>query len=187
VARAGLSPDRVVDAAGVLADEVGISGLSFAALAERLGVKVPSLYKHVASLDAVRQSISVRAKNELADAMGAAAIGRSRDEALTAIAHAYRAWAGEHPGRYETTLRAAAPGDPADVRATERAIEVIFSALAGYGLSQEATIDATRMLRSGLHGFVAIEAAGGFMLPLDVDRSFGAMVAALDRALADWR
>ncbi|GAB3606127.1 TetR/AcrR family transcriptional regulator [Conyzicola nivalis] len=181
-----MTHDRVVEAAEVLADEVGIAGLSFAALADRLGVKVPSLYKHVASLDAVRQSISVRAKNDMADAIGAAAIGRSRGEAVRALSLAYRAWAGAHPGRYETTLRAAIPGDPADVRAGSRAVEVIFSALAGYDLSREATIDATRMLRSTLHGFVALEAAGGFMLPLDVDASFESILGALDRTFDGW-
>lgn len=143
MARAGLSPERVVDEAAQLADEVGTAGLSLAALAGRLGVKVPSLYKHVASLDGVRQAISVRAKAELADAIGAAAIGLSRGE-------------------------------------------VIFSALAGYDLTREQTVDATRMLRASLHGFIALEAAGGFMLPLDVDRSFAVMVTALDRALCDW-
>lgn len=186
MARAGLTPERVVDVAGALADEAGISGLSFAALAERLGVKVPSLYKHVTSLEAVRQAISVRAKAELADALGGAAIGRSDGDALRAIATAYRAWAGAHPGRYETTLRAAAPGDPADVAASSRAVEVIFAALAGYGLDREASVDATRMLRSSLHGFVALEAAGGFMLPVDLDRSFDTMIAALDRTLSTW-
>jgi AcrR family transcriptional regulator len=187
VARAGLTPDRVVEAAELLADEVGIQALSFAALADRLGVKVPSLYKHVSSLEAVRQSISVRAKNDMADAIGAAAIGRSRGEAVRALALAYRSWAGAHPGRYETTLRAAIPGDPADVRASSRAVEVIFASLDGYELSREATIDATRMIRSTLHGFVSLEAAGGFMLPLDVDASFEAIVAALDRTLDGWQ
>ena len=186
MARAGLTPDVVIDTAGTLADETGIAGLSFAALADRLGVKVPSLYKHVASLDAVRQAISVRAKDDLADAVGAAAIGRSRGEAVAALADAYRAWAGAHPGRYETTQRAADPNDPDDVRASTRLVQVIFAALAGYGLSERATIDATRAVRSSLHGFVAIESGGGFMLPIDVSGSFAAMVAGLDRALGSW-
>ena len=186
MARAGLTPERIVAEAGLLADEAGMAGLSFATLAQRLGVKVPSLYKHVASLDAVRQALSVLSKRELADAVGAAAIGHSRREALEALAHAYREWAGTHPGRYETTLRAADPSNDDDVRASTRLIEVVFAALGGYGLSESARIDATRMLRASLHGYVALEAGGGFMLPLDVDRSFDAMIAAHDRALVNW-
>jgi hypothetical protein len=47
-------------------------------------------------------------------------------------------------------------------------------------------IDATRALRAGLHGFITLEALGGFGMPRDVDASFEAMVAALVAAFADW-
>ena len=49
--RAGLNTDRVVAAAAELADEVGLDQLTLAALAARLGVRQPSLYKHVASIE----------------------------------------------------------------------------------------------------------------------------------------
>jgi AcrR family transcriptional regulator len=184
VARAGLTPGRIVDEAGALADEVGLSQLSFAALAARLGVKVPSLYKHVTGLDAVRQAMSVTAKSELAEQLARAASGRARHDALHALADAYRGWAAEHPGRYESTLRAPLPDDPADVAASGRAIEVIFDALRGYGLAEDRLVDTTRMLRASLHGFVALEAAGGFALPVDVDRSFTRMVSAIAGSIA---
>lgn len=186
MARAGLTSLRVVEEAEALADEVGLGQLSFAALAGRLTVRVPSLYKHVTSLDAVRQAISVRAKGDLADTLARAAAGRAGNAALVAVCHAYRVWALAHPGRYASTLRAALADDPDDVAASERAVGVIFDALAGYGLEGDAAIDATRMLRSSLHGFVALEAAGGFALPLSVDRSFEALVRALGRSLASW-
>jgi hypothetical protein len=47
-------------------------------------------------------------------------------------------------------------------------------------------VDATRALRSALHGFVVLENDGGFGLPRDVDRSFDQMVAALDLAIKSW-
>jgi AcrR family transcriptional regulator len=163
-----------------------MSDLSLAALAERLGVRVPSLYKHVAGLEAVRQAISVRAKADLADALLHAASGRARTDALVAVCHAYRSWAKAHPGRYESTLRAPQPDDPEDVAVSDRAVGVIFGTLAGYGLEGDAAIDATRMLRANLHGFVALEAAGGYKLPQSVDRSFDALVSGLDRSLSTW-
>ncbi|HJY03666.1 MAG TPA: TetR family transcriptional regulator, partial [Streptosporangiaceae bacterium] len=49
--RAGLTEARVVDEAEQMADEVGLSGLTLAALADRLGVRYPSLYKHVDGMD----------------------------------------------------------------------------------------------------------------------------------------
>ncbi|MFM9878424.1 MAG: TetR-like C-terminal domain-containing protein [Rhodoglobus sp.] len=56
---------------------------------------------------------------------------------------------------------------------------MLRGALSGYGLTGDDEIDAIRSLRSALHGFVALEAAGGFGLPLDVDRSYTRLVEML--------
>ena len=58
--RAGLSEDRVVEEAEQLADEG--QPVTLAALALRLGVQAPSLYKHVAGADALQQLVATRAK-----------------------------------------------------------------------------------------------------------------------------
>ena len=49
-----------------MADEVGLTQLTLAALAVRLGVRQPSLYKHIDSIDGLRRGIAIRAKHELA-------------------------------------------------------------------------------------------------------------------------
>jgi AcrR family transcriptional regulator len=181
--RAGLSSERVVQEAEALADEVGLAQVTLAALAERLGVRQPSLYKHVEGIEGVRHAISVRAKRELAGVLGRSAVGRSREDAVIAIAGAYRQWALEHPGRYAATVRAPAAGDAEDEAASLAAVGVVTDVLDGYGLSGEDAIDATRTLRSALHGFLALEAACGFGLPVDVDRSFQRMVLAIAAGL----
>lgn len=183
--RAGLTEARVVDEAGLVADETGSPAVNLATLAARLGVQVPSLYKHVSGADDLHRLVSLRARTELADALARATVGRSRDEAVAAIASAYRDWAVAHPGRYPLTLRAPRLDDPADLEASGRAVGVMFDALAGYGLVDDDAIDATRMLRSVLHGFVSLNAAGAFELP-DLDRSFRRMVASVQHALRDW-
>jgi AcrR family transcriptional regulator len=186
VPRAGLTPAIVVEEAAKLADEIGLDRLTLAAVAQKLGVALPSLYKHIRGLAALQQSLAARAVNELAAALSAAAVGRSGRQALVAIATAYRSYAHAHPGRYAATLRAADPADPDHVAAGEAAVAVIYAVLAGYGLSGPAAIDATRCLRSALHGFVALEAVGGFGLPQDIDRSYDRLVAALDQAFTSW-
>jgi hypothetical protein len=102
------------------------------------------------------------------------------------MAHAVRVWAKAHPGRYETTVRAPEPADGAGLEASARAVQVMFDALAGYGLTGDDAIDATRNFRASIHGFVALEAAGGFGLPRDVDRSFDRVVAGLRLSLSQW-
>jgi AcrR family transcriptional regulator len=186
VPRAGLNTGRVVAEAAVLADEVGLDQLTLAALATRLGVRQPSLYKHVASLDALQRLISMRGKAELADVLGRAAIGRARDDALIAMAHAWRAWALEHPGRYQAAERGAPPGDVDHEAVARRTVEVVTAVMHGYGLDGDDAIDAVRAYRAALHGFVSLEANYGFAFPASVDRSFDRLVHALIRALSSW-
>jgi AcrR family transcriptional regulator len=186
VPRAGLNRERVVDVATTVADDVGFDRLSLAAVAERAGVRLPSLYKHIESLDGLRRDVAVRALDELADAVAPAVAGLAAGDALRALAGAYRDYARQHPGRYAATVRAPMPGDRAHAAAAEPVLGVVYAVLAGYGLDGDDAIDAARALRAGLHGFVTLEAAGGFGLPRDVDRSFDRLVGALDAALTDW-
>lgn len=172
MARAGLTPAAVVVHAGDVADERGLDGLTLAAVAKRCRVALPSLYKHVDGLDDVRRRLAVTATESLARAMTDAAVGKAGDAALRGLAHAYRDFATRHPGRYAATVRAARPDDRAHHAAQESAVRTVFAVLAGYGLEGAAAVHATRALRSALHGFVALEAAGGFGLPEDVDVSF---------------
>ena len=179
--RAGLDAMRVAQEAEALADEVGIDGITLATIAHRLGVKVPSLYKHVDGLDALRGLVAARARRELAEVLEQAAPG-----GLLALAHAYREWATLHPGRYPTTLRAPDPHDEVDSDISTRLVQVIFSMLERYGLEGERAVDATRTLRAALHGFIGLEAAGGFGLPREIDRSFSLMIDALAESFARW-
>jgi len=170
--RAGLSAERVVEEATALVDERGLGALTLADLATRLGVRAPSLYKHVASLDALRQAVAVRSKLEFGDALDAAVGELEGDEALRAIALAYRGWAQQHPGRYSLTLRAAFPGDAEDVVASTHAVRIMLRAVEPWGLSEAEGIDVVRSLRALLHGFVALEEAGAFALPVSLDGSY---------------
>jgi AcrR family transcriptional regulator len=184
VPRAGLTPAAVVDAAAALADAEGLEALTLARLAAAVGVRTPSLYNHVASLEDVRRRLALRAIAELGDAMRGAAVGRARDDALVAMAHAYRDYATRHPGCYAAAQRAPAGDDAELTEASAGAVEVLLAILRGYGLEGDDAIHAARAVRSALHGFVALETGGGFGLPVALDTSFDRMVAALARGLS---
>jgi AcrR family transcriptional regulator len=185
VPRAGLSPELVVAEAAVLVDDAGAERLTLAGLAKRFGVALPSLYKHVGGLEDLHARLAVLAAGELGASLRRAATGRSGADAVRALAHAYRRYAGEHPGRYPYLLRAR-PDDPAYVEAAGEVLEVLLDVLRGYRIEGDDAVDAARFLRSALHGFVSLEAADGFGIPRSVDRSFERLVASLDHALARW-
>lgn len=184
--RAGVTRDAVIGRAEELVDAHGLASLTLAEVASTLGIRQPSLYKHVAGLAEVLRELATRARLDLGAALARAAVGRSGDDAVRALAMAYRDWARAHPGRYEATVRAPHPDDAEGIRSSAAVVDVVLAVLAGYGLRGEAAIDATRALRAALHGFVSIELAHGFGLAQDVDRSFALMVDAMTRSLATW-
>lgn len=182
--RAGLIAATVTEAAADLADEISPDTLSMSAVAERLGVKAPSLYKHVDGLGDLTHRIAILGATELGDALRDAMQGRAGRDALTAAAHAVRTYVKEHPGRYAATVGATptGPNDPLAV-ALERTLASFAAILPGYGFDPAQEIHAIRMLRSFLHGFATLEAANGFQMNTDIDDSFAWMVSFIDGGL----
>ena len=182
--RAGLTPASVTEAGAALADEIGFAQLSMGLLAEQLGIKAPSLYKHVASQAELAHRIGILAMNELADAIGAAIQGRSGRDALTAGAQAMRTYVKTHPGRYAAgdAARPTSPDDPL-IAAAERVLAAWTAMLHGYQIDPGQQIHALRMLRSFLHGFANVEAADGFQIDANVDDSFTWMIDFVDHGL----
>jgi AcrR family transcriptional regulator len=186
VPRAGLTTSRVIAAAADIADSDGLERLTLAAVARRCGVTLPGLYKHTGGLDDVRRGVAVLAVRELAAVLAAATAGRSGRDALEALAAAYRQYAAAHPGRAAASVRAPAPGDAEHAEAGAAAVAVLAAVLRGYGIEGDDAIDAIRVIRAALHGFVTLEAAGGFGLPQSVGTTFARLVATLDTSFAAW-
>ena len=182
--RAGLDPASVTEAGACLADQIGFDRLSIGLVAERLGVKTPSLYKHVTSQADLVHRIAVLGMNEFAHAIGDAIQGRAGTDALIAGAEASRAWVKNHPGRYAAGNAAPSygPDDPL-VRARQRVLDAWAAILRGYQLNPDQKIHALRMVRSILHGFATLEASDAFQLAPDIDDSFTWMIDFLDHGL----
>lgn len=185
-----VSREHIVEVASSLVDEAGLEALSLARIAALVGVRAPSLYNHIGGLDDLRGALRLRALEELEDRLQRAAVGLAGRDALRALAAAYRSFAHTHPGLYPLTLGAGArePRGARDAQAADaaanRLVEVVLNVLAGYDLQGDAALHATRALRSSLHGFVSLENAGAFGLPLALDESFAQLVDVHHAALA---
>lgn len=182
--RAGLNRAAVVEAAAALVDEGGGEELSLACLAERLGVRKPSLYNHVSGLGGLRRDLALLGLRELGRTLSRAAVGKAGGDGLLALAGAYRTFVKERPGLYGATVRSyrlSDPGDPELEVAEREALEPVLAVIASCGVRREEMIHAARGLRSVAHGFATLEEAGGFGMDLDPDESFRRLV----RAFAD--
>ncbi len=174
--RVGLSRPQLAERAAEIADATGWDRLTLADVAASFGVRLPSLYKHVGSLAELRRDVSVVGARELLDALTAAVVGRSGAPAVRAMADAYREFAERHPGRYAASVVAPAPGDEEHLAVAEQLFGVLAAVLAEFGVDGNDAIHAIRALRALLHGFVALEAAGAYAMPLDLDESYRRMV-----------
>ena len=95
---------QLVEAALDLLEAEGPDGLTMRSLAERVGIRAPSLYKHVADKDELTALLIAEAFRGFGGAghgaMDALPPGTSTTTQLRALGRAYRAWALEHPHLY---------------------------------------------------------------------------------------
>ena len=110
--RPGLDEAAVLRAAAKIVDHEGGEALTLARLASDLDVRTPSLYNHITSLEGVRGGLATMGARELRDRLARAVIGKSGEEAVFALAEAYRRFAQEHPGLYAASLRAPRTDEP---------------------------------------------------------------------------
>ncbi|BBX84357.1 TetR/AcrR family transcriptional regulator [Mycolicibacterium aubagnense] len=178
-----LSRDSIVSAALTFLDREGWDSLTINALANQLGTKGPSLYNHVQSLDDLRRTVRMRVIDDIIGMLNTVGEGRSRDDAVMAMASAYRSYAHHHPGRYSAFTRMPLGGDdPEYTAATHAAAGPVIAVLASYGLDGENAFYAALEFWSALHGFVLLEMTG-VMDGVDTDAVFTDMVVRLARGM----
>ena len=184
VPRTGLTTDDVVAAAAELADETGYAELTMGLLAGRLGIRTPSLYKHVSSLADLQHRLATLALAELGAAAGQAVQGKAGLDALAALLTAGRAYVTAHPGRYAATvgIKITGPDDPL-LAASERVVATFAAVLRGYGIADDDMDHAIRAVRATLHGFALLEMSGGFQRSTKPDESFDWLIRFVDRGL----
>lgn len=174
-----LSRETIVNAALTFLDREGWDALTINALANQLGTKGPSLYNHVHSLDDLRRTVRMRVVDDIISMLNRVGDGRTRDDAVIAMASAYRSYAHHHPGRYSAFTRMPfGDDDPEYSAATKAAAGPVIEVLASYGLEGEQAFYAALEFWAALHGFVLLEMTG-VMDDVDTDAVFTDMLLRL--------
>ncbi|MGI9611584.1 MAG: TetR/AcrR family transcriptional regulator [Acidimicrobiales bacterium] len=181
--RTPLTTDLVVETAQRIADDEGLDAVSLSRVARELGSSQPALYRHVASFDELIRALGLRGRTVLATRLVDAATGLAADDAVLAMATAWRQMVRDHPGLYTATDRYPCAGDPELEAAVNRVVEVLSRALVAYDLTDSERVDAARALRSAFHGFAHLEMGDGHPLDQDLDDSFTQLVSLLTHGI----
>lgn len=167
------STDAIVAAGRAILEESGPASLTMQAVATRVGVRAPSLYKRVRDRDALLTAVAEAAIDELgsrlADSASGTGTGTDTDNSgtdLTSLAEVYRAFAHEHPESFRLMFTASAPVD-----ALHRASEPVLRAAAAL-VGEADALDAARLFTAWATGFLQMELSGAFRLGGDVGRAF---------------
>jgi AcrR family transcriptional regulator len=139
---------EIVAAARLILEQSGPDALSMRAIAEELGIRAPSLYKHVADKETLEVALIADALAETAVVFESATAGS--DDPLAAIAAAYRGWALAHPHLYRLMMDRPLPRERLPAGLEDRAAASLVAATEG-------DPDAARAAFAFAHGMVVLE------------------------------
>ncbi|GEO26857.1 TetR family transcriptional regulator [Alicyclobacillus acidoterrestris] len=173
----------ILKAATEIVDSQGLESLGLATLAQKLGIRSPSLYNHIDGLPGLRIELAIHGCDLLNSVITRAAIGKSGDNAVYALAEEYLAFARSHPGLYEAVQRVSDPQEEQWQQAARRLVETVVQVFQHYGLDDYTSIHAVRSFRSMVHGFISLERNDGFKMPISVDDSYRFLIDTFLRGL----
>ena len=170
MAESELSPraTEIVAAARELLDEEGVDGLSMRRLASRLGIRAPSIYKHLPDKQALENAIVSDGFEELA-AVFEGAVECAADP-LAALGRAYRDFARRHPHLYRLMTERPLARDRLEPRVEDRAAAPIVAAAGDP--------DGARAMWAFAHGMTILELNGRFPPGADLDAAWAKGIAA---------
>ncbi len=181
--RVKLDHQTIVTTAADIADVNGLENITLTAVANRLGVRKPSLYNHIAGLPELRGQLAIWGTNQLQAKISEAAIGKAKHDAITAMADAYRLFAKQRPGLYKSIVSSPDRNNLELKTAIQSMMAVISTVLEPYNLVASDNTHAIRGLRSLMHGFASLEAAGWFAAPIDREESYHLLINTFIRGI----
>jgi AcrR family transcriptional regulator len=162
---------QIADTARALLDAEGPEGLTMRRIASALGIKAPSLYKHVPDKVSLEALVVAAGFAELAGTLAAAASKADGSNNLAAIAAAYRGYALAHPHLYRLMNYQPLRRDLLPASLEAQAAQPLADAV-GYDEAR------ARAMWAFAHGMVSLEIDGRFPPDADLDQAWRAGLAA---------
>lgn len=176
-------PD-IVSAGRAVLESSGVQGLTMQAVAERVGVRAPSLYKMVRDREQLVALVIDDVVGDLTRCLDASLEGSDGDPRgdLVRLTRAARRFAHGQPTGFRLIF---APGAETRLAASSltRAVRGVMQ-VTGRLAGEARALDAARPVTACLYGFVSMELAGAFQLGGDVGDAFEFGLERLVDALA---
>lgn len=183
----GLSADAITDAAFELLVEKGYGNYTVRDIAVRLNVRAASLYNHIDGVESIDQEVGKRAARILNETLTEAINGKEKEDAIEALAFAYRSFAQDNPQLYQAILGLPGLGGNDELRKVGRESFQAFRQITNrYQISRETGVHFSRCYRSALHGFVSLMQSGYYAnKSVDAEKTFRFLIRGYARWLAD--
>ena len=162
----------IVSAARQILEREGAEGLTMRRLADAVGIRAPSLYKHFSDKAAVEIALIDDGFEEIAERFEAAAANGGNS--LAELATAYRAFALAHPHLYRLMTAGPLPRKYLRPGVEARAAAPIVQAVGDPDLA--------RAVWAFAHGMVILELDGRFPADADLDAAWARGLAAFGAA-----
>jgi AcrR family transcriptional regulator len=173
-AAARTSRGAIVDAARTLLERDGLEGLTMRAVADTVGVRAPSLYKHVTDRGDLVRLVMDATVLELGGRLRSVPDGPP-DARLRWLAAEFRAFAHARPAAFGLLFAAIPDAWRADPTANAEAVRPVMDAAIEL-VGPEHALDASRTLTAACAGFITMELAGAFRLGGSVDDAWSYLV-----------
>lgn len=96
-----ITKEKIIKITSDIANQKGLSSISLKVIAEELGIKTPSLYNHIESLDDLLRGVAHVGMREMNDKMKESVIGKIGDESIIVVGVEYFKYIIVNPGIYE--------------------------------------------------------------------------------------
>jgi AcrR family transcriptional regulator len=165
------SREQIVAVSRALLEEGGPDAVTMQAVADRVGVRAPSLYKHVRDREHLLAEVVAATLVDITERADAVRSGGDPRRTIAEHARMMRRLAHERPNAYGLAF-GALPGAPMpDPGMSARGLQPLLAATTLL-VGEEHALDGARLVTAWANGFITMERTGALRMGGDVDAAW---------------
>lgn len=188
--RAGIDKTAIIKNAAQLVNQAGMEQITMKMLADKLGIKPPSLYNHIKGLEDLKKQLMIFGWTQAKEKLLLSLAGVSGYDAIKAMCYAFYDYATENTGLFEVMLWYNKFQNEEAAEATAELLAVIFKVTRSLDIPDNYCFHLIRTFRGFLEGFFLLVNNGSFGHPLPVTDSFeisvNILIAGIKELAHEW-